>query len=229
MKRMYTIAAVALAALMFAACGGKDNHPDPLTGGWVDLGLPSGLLWAEHNLGATVQEDFGNYYAWGETVTKSVYDWETYHYCTANEYGNLTMLTKYNTKSDYGAVDNLSALEAGDDVATALLGDGARMPTRDEWMELKNHTTVEWTTVNGVAGYRFTGANGKSIFIPAAGRHYDSSLWEDGEEGFYWSSTLHEASPDHAWALCFRQGYQSVTNEFRYRGYSIRPVHIQAQ
>ncbi|MBQ7063206.1 MAG: hypothetical protein IJM88_07955 [Bacteroidales bacterium] len=229
MKRMFSSAMVAIAMLAIVACGGKDDDPDPLTGGWVDLELPSGLLWAEHNLGAIAQEDFGDYYAWGEIVTKNVYDWETYHYCTTNEYGNLVTLTKYNTKSDYGTIDNLSALETIDDVAASVLGSGARIPTRDEWMELVNHTTVEWTTVNDVAGYKFTGSNGKSIFVPAAGRRYDSSLWDSGEEGFYWSSTLHNASPDHAWALCYRQGYYSVTNEFRYRGHSIRPVKAKAQ
>lgn len=223
MKKLFSILMLAAAMTVFVACGGKDDE-NPLTGNWVDLNLPSGLLWAEYNLGAVTQEGFGNYYAWGETVTKSVYDWETYLYATANEYGNLESLVKYNTKSDFGGVDNLSSLEAVDDAAAAVLGDGARIPTRDEWMELKNHTTVEWATVNGIDGYRFTGSNGKSIFIPAAGRRMDSSEWETGEEGFYWSSTLHNASPDHAWAFCFRNGYNSVTNEFRDRGYSIRPV-----
>ena len=224
MKKVFSILMVAFAMTAMAACGGKDKDPNPLTGNWVDLELPSGLLWAEFNIGATSQEGFGGYYAWGETATKGMYDWETYLYATANEYGNLVSLTKYNTKSDFGGVDNLSSLEAVDDAAAVMLGDGARIPTRDEWMELINHTTVEWATVNGVDGYRCTGSNGKSIFLPAAGAYYDSHTWDEGDNGFYWSSTLHNASPDHAWALCFRQGNKSVTNEFRYRGYSIRPV-----
>ena len=224
MRRVFLLPMLVVSMAVFVACGGKDDDQNPLTGHWVDLELPSGLLWYEFNVGATTQEGFGSYYAWGETATKSVYDWETYLYCTANEYGNLVSLTKYNTKGDFGGVDNLSSLEAVDDVAAVVLGDGARIPTHDEWMELINRTTVEWTTVNGVDGYKCTGSNGKSIFLPAAGAYYDSHTWDEGENGFYWSSTLHNASPDHAWALCFRQGNKSVTNEFRYRGYSIRPV-----
>ena len=104
---------------------GNNDGDNSVVGGyttaeWVDLGLPSGLLWNSCNLGATSPEKYGNYYAWGEIVPKEVYDWNTYRYCTVNSEGNLQTLTKYNTSSNHGTVDNLITLQAADDAATRV-------------------------------------------------------------------------------------------------------------
>ena len=124
---------------------------------WVDLGLPSGLQWADRNVGAKSAEDYGNYYAWGETAPKEVYDWSTYAY--GNGYNQLT---KYCNKTNYGLngfKDNLSTLEASDDAATVNIGGEARMPSNSEWQELIDNTTSTWTTRNGVYGLLLTGSN----------------------------------------------------------------------
>ena len=129
------------------------------SGDWVDLGLPSGLLWATRNVGASSPTDYGNYYAWGETAPKNVYDWSTYQHvrCDCNE------------KTKYTFSDGLTCLQPGDDAATANYG--GHTPTKEEWMELYNNTTSRWVNINGVNGWSFTGSNGNSLFLPAAGRH----------------------------------------------------------
>ena len=223
------------AALALTACGkddGNDNNGDNgggNTGGgtggteaveWVDLGLPSGLLWAKCNLGATTPEGHGDYYAWGETATKEVYNWSTYKYCTVDAEGSLQTLTKYNTSTTYGTPDNLTTLQAIDDVAAQKLGDGARMPTEADWEELLDNTTAEWTTLNGVAGRKFTASNGNSLFLPAAGNHYGS----EGEFGYSWSSSLDESDPDLAWGFYFVEGYQSMNGGSRDYGFTVRAV-----
>ena len=212
-------------ALLLAAFGNKGSDSGSTeTAEWVDLGLPSGLLWAACNLGASSPEEYGDYYAWGETTTKEVYDWSTYKYCTVDAEGELAMLTKYNTSSDYGTPDNLTTLEAMDDAATQKLGSGARMPTADEWRELIDNTTAEWTTLNGVNGCKFTASNGKSLFLPAAGYRWDGELLLAGEGGYYWSSSLHECNPDDAWYFYFHSGGQRMGYCNRYFGPSVRPV-----
>lgn len=239
------MAFVAMAAgLAFASCQKEDNNSTANNssnsgdnGGsqvateWVDLGLPSGLLWATCNLGATTPEGYGDYYAWGETTTKEVYNWSTYKYCTADADGDLQTLTKYNTSSTYGTPDNLTTLEAMDDVATQKLGSGARMPTAAEWRELIANTTAEWTQVNGVAGRKFTAPNGKSLFLPAAGCRYGSLFGTAGSYGFYWSSSLLasllESDPNSAWYFRFHEGAQSMRYDNRYGGLSVRAVRSQ--
>ena len=118
MKKLFYIAAVALLTLGMVSCHKDDdntnnntptNPTNPTTGEWVDLGLPSGLLWATCNLGATNPEGYGNYYAWGETSTKETYNWSTYRYATVDANGDLQTLTKYNTSDTYGTIDNKHA------------------------------------------------------------------------------------------------------------------------
>ncbi len=160
---------------------------------WVDLGLPSGLLWADRNVGASSPEDYGNYYAWGETAPKDVYDWITYSY--GNDWDELT---KYCNDFGYGLngfTDNLTTLQASDDAATANLGGKARTPTRYEWKEMLNNTNCSWVYRDGVGGFLLTGRKGKSIFLPAAGSRDGSSLDDAGEGGDYWSSTLYTDYP----------------------------------
>src|SRR5574344_977173 len=135
---------------------------------YVDLGLPSGLKWAKCNIGATSEADYGSYFQWGDIEDKSNSDcsWESYKYCNDSN----TTLTKYCTDSSYGTVDNKTTLDTEDDAATQIMGGDWRMPTMDDFIELLDNTTNEWTQVNGVDGYKFTGSNGNSIFIPASGR-----------------------------------------------------------
>ena len=190
---------------------------------YVDLGLPSGTKWATYNVGATKPEEYGDYFAWGETQPKSEYNWGTYKYCTAdydaenNTYSNIVM-TKYN------ATDGKTVLDATDDAATANWGSNWRMPTREELNELYSNCTYEWTTQNGVSGEKFTGPNGRSIFLPAAGIRYDSSLYDAGSYGYYWSSSLYSSSTRRAWYLLFYSGYCGMNGTNRCRGQSVRAV-----
>lgn len=152
---------------------------------WVDLGLPSGTKWAAYNVGATKPEEYGDYFAWGETQPKSEYNWGTYKYCTAdydsenNTYTNIVM-TKYN------ATDGKTVLDAADDAATANWGANWRMPTGNEIYELKTQCSWVLTTSGGMNGYQFTGPNGNSIFIPIAGVHVNTAVYADAIG--YWSS-----------------------------------------
>lgn len=181
------------------------------SGDWVDLGLPSGLLWATRNVGATSPEDYGDYFAWGETSPKSVYDWDTYLY-----YNSATGITKYTGS------DGLTILQPGDDAATANYG--GRTPTEEEWQELMDNTTSRWMTINGVNGRCFTGPNGNSLFLPAAGYRWDSSLNDDGSYGLYWSSSLYTDGPYRAWRFYFLSDYQSMDYGSRLGGHTVRAV-----
>ena len=196
-------------------------------GDWVDLGLPSGLLWATRNVGASSPEDYGDYFAWGETSPKSVYKWDTYIYGYYDDW--LWYVTKYNTDSDYGPVDNLTTLQPGDDAATANWGSGARMPTRQEWEELEDYCSSVWTTQNGVNGRRFTGPNGNTLFLPAAGYRSDDELHYAGNYGYYWSSSLYTDTPDGAWDFYFGSDDTSVGYGHRDLGQSVRAVRSARQ
>ena len=185
---------------------------------FVDLGLPSGTLWAKYNLGAESPEQFGYFYAWGETKTKSDYSWSTYKLCE----GSSSTLTKYN------ATDGLTELKPADDAAMVRLGIEWQMPSLEQIEELVNsdYTTSEWTQENGVNGTKITSKlNGESIFLPAAGIQNDTRLISKGEIGQYWSRTLYGvSSPANAYALYIRSSgsYWSILS--REGGKSIRPV-----
>ena len=189
---------------------------------WVDLGLPSGLLWATCNVGATSPEEYGDYFAWGETTPKTTYDWATHAWCNGSE----NTLTKYCSSAAHGYngfTDNLTILQPGDDAATANYG--GRMPTHADWLELIFNTTSEWTTQNGVNGRRFTGSNGNSLFLPAAGYRWGSSLNVAGSYGSYWSSSLYSGIPSAAWDFSFDSGDQDVYSlDRRSYGFTVRAV-----
>ena len=195
----------------FKSCP-DSNHPH-----MIDLGLPSGTLWACCNVGASKPEDYGNYYAWGETQPKSVYDWDTYRWGSGKY-----ELTKYNTKSNYGTVDGKTTLDDSDDAAIANWGAPWRMPSGG--LELIRNTTSIWTTENGVYGRKFTGPNGSSIFLPAAGFRMNSDLHSVGLFGSYWLGSLTESFPDGASSLDFTSGSVYWDDMDRYRGHSVRPV-----
>lgn len=168
--------------------GNGGDNPEPILDGWVDLGLPSGLLWAKCNVGATTPEEYGDYFAWGETTTKSTYNWSTYAY--GNDENQLTKYCDFDEMGLNGFTDNLTVLLPEDDAATVILGNGARTPTMEEWGELRSNTTSTWTNHNGVNGRLFTAANGNSIFLPAAGLRDEYGYNGVGDWGGYWSSWL---------------------------------------
>ncbi len=185
----------------------------------IDLGLPSGIKWASCNVGATKPEEFGGYYAWGETEEKNDYSWSTYKYCN----GDYDTLTKYCTDSRYGTVDNKTTLEPTDDVATVKWGGSWRMPTRAEQDELRNSCTWTWTTLNGVNGYRVTGPNGNSIFLPAAGDCLGTEVIVMGSVGYYWSSSLGSSSYNADYLYFFSSLYDWYYY-YRFYGRTVRPV-----
>ena len=190
----------------------------------VDLGLPSGLKWAACNVGATTPEEYGNYYAWGETEPKTTYTWATYKWCN----GSNTTLTKYNTDSDYGTVDDKTVLDPEDDAARTNWGGAWRMPTDAEWTELRENCEWTWTddyNGTGVNGRIVTSnINGNSIFLPAAGcRGYDGLVYA-GRYGYYWSSSLDTGYPGDAWVVFFDSGSVYRFSNGRYFGLSVRPV-----
>ena len=210
-----------MASMLFVTSCEKNDDGSLASDDWVDLGLPSGLLWATRNVGATSPEDYGDYFAWGETTPKSVYLWTTYIYCN----GDYNQLTKYCNNSDYGYkrfTDSLTILQPGDDAATANYG--GRIPTKEEWQELKNNTTSIWTTQNGVNGQLFTGTNGNSLFLPAAGYRWNDTLYTAGSYGYYRSSSLYTDSPVYAWDYLFISREQGMVYFLRYRGLPVRAV-----
>lgn len=192
---------------------------------WVDLGLPSGTLWAKCNVGAERPEDFGDYFAWGETEPKEVYTWETYKLCN----GSYSTLTKYCTNSTFGIVDNVTELKPEDDAASVNWSSSWCIPTLEQLKELIDNCTWTWTTRNGVDGRLVTGPNGNTLFLPAAGnyRETDSSILDEGTTGYYWSSTLSSLFPVGAGGLGFNSE-RVVYYEYNGRnfGWSVRPVRV---
>lgn len=169
---------------------------------YVDLGLPSGLKWAAYNIGATTATEYGDYYAWGEVLTK-----ETYTIANSETYGES--MSDISGNAEY-------------DAATAIWGGDWRMPSEAEIQELRDNCNWEWTTQGGKKGYKVTGPNGSHIFLPAAGSHTANTA---GSEGYYWSSTTDRPDSNYACYIYFRGDDLRVSyTEQRYRGYTVRPV-----
>ena len=201
---------------------------DPST--YVDLGLPSGTLWATMNIGAENPEDYGDYFAWGETEGyndgKTTFNWSTYTLCN----GSSTTLTKYCTDRNYGTVDTKTELDLEDDAAYVNWGPNWRMPSYAQQDELINssYTTMVWTTMNGVNGRKITSrTNGNSIFLPAAGCLDDTSRYYEGSGGYYWLRTLNASYPYYARFLALDSIDVSTSFGNRNSGRSIRPVRNQ--
>lgn len=203
------------------SCSDGGETTDPYNGHeYVDLGLPSGLKWATCNIGANSPEEYGNFYAWGETSacgevasaypadftgpknesylksdeheeTKCYYDWRTYKYCQY-KYNGVTeiALTKYCTDSFAGTVDNIEVLDLEDDAAHVNWGGDWRMPTQVELEELNTYCTWSCETMNDVKGCKVTGPNGNSIFLPASSGTYQNTS-AYGSSCWYWSSSLY--------------------------------------
>ncbi len=169
---------------------------------YVDLGLS--VKWAACNIGASSPSDYGNYYAWGETSTKSSY-------------------TEDNSRTYGKDMDDIAG-NPSYDAARANWGGSWRLPTEEEIDELVDRCDATWTTMNGHNGYKVTGPNGNSIFLPAAGWRYGTSLSGTGEDGYYWSSTPYESDTGCAGSLYFGDGGYYGGWSFRLGGQSVRPV-----
>lgn len=195
---------------------------------YVDLGLPSGTLWATCNVGADSPEGYGSYFAWGETSTKNTYEWSNYHW--GNDDGKLT---KYCDDKFWGVndfIDTRTVLEANDDAATVNWGKKWRMPTDAEMKELIDECSNKWTEQNGIKGLLVTGPNGNSIFLPAAGCVLGNEHFSEGYCGEYWTSSMISGAPYSAYVhRVYQEGFDMdegyVDDNTREQGLTVRPVY----
>lgn len=201
------------------ADGEVDGH------GYVDLGLPSGTLWATMNVGADSETGYGDYFAWGETVGfqggKATYTWDTYRWCHSSGWSMM----KYCTDRSMGTVDDKTELEAVDDAATMYWGEHWQMPSKDQLEELRSACNWTWTVRDGVNGYEIQSrVNQHTLFLPAPGYRYEKQVSFVGGNGLYWSRTLSAGSSYYAAYLLF--GYKNVSQDTRQRfyGLSVRAV-----
>ena len=189
---------------------------------YVDLGLPSGTLWAAMNVGASKASDYGLYFQWGDTIgcTKDQvgkdkqFNWSDYKW---NPSGDRDTFTKYKTTG--------ATLELEDDAANKNMGGDWHMPTPEQIQELIDNTISTWTTKDGVIGKLFTSKNGNSIFIPAAGNAWDGSVNGSESYGSFWSSMLNPSSVSHGQNLNFYSSYVVLDYDDRYGGLSVRGVN----
>ena len=194
----------------------QENHD------YVNLGLPSGTLWATMNVGACSPEDYGDYFAWGETTSKQVYEFETYKWYNNTYY----TYTKYCISSSYGTVDNKTELDPEDDAATLNWGPSWRMPTQEQIQELINNCSRQWKSLNGVGGIVVTGPNGNTLFLPAAGYRLNGSVYNAGTYGYVWSRTLSASKTYNACSLIFNPGELYLEDFVRIAGFTVRAVRV---
>ena len=181
-----------------------DHHPHA-----IDLGLPSGTKWCCCNVGASKPEEYGGYYAWGETKEKGFYNWETYAYGTWDKCVNIG--------SDIAGTDY--------DAATANMGAPWRMPSTAQLQELINNSSSQWQWQNSVDGILVTGPNGGHIFLPAAGvRWPDDDLYSVGYGGSYWASSLYPNNSNYADYMVFYLSNWFLDHFYRFCGHSVRAV-----
>ena len=210
MKRIFILSLIAV-AFSLSTFGQNPKPVASLTTGkhnghdWVDLGLPSGLKWATCNVGASSPSDYGDYFAWGEISTKTSYD-DNNSTTFLKEIGDIAGNPTY-------------------DVARAKWRGSWRLPTEKEFQELIDNCTWEWTTQDGVNGFRVTSKiNANSIFLPAAGWRSGTSFYDLGSDGYYWSATPFESDTGGAYFLSFLKNYRYTNFHYRFDGRSVRPV-----
>ena len=200
--------AIIVFGLNLVSCGGTDKPKEEVkevsTDSVVDLGLPSGKLWASCNLGADSPEKYGDYFAWGEVEKK-----DSFPKKGDNGYKHLgTLIGEDIAGTKY-------------DAAMTVLGGDWKMPSQYDFNELVENCKWEWTKYKDVDGYKVTGKNGNSIFLPATG-YCDPILCNQGMSGYYWTST--DVKGFDAITLSFEKGKRNIKEELRYRGQSIRPI-----
>ena len=203
LRKFFTLTTILFAAFSFVSCSSDDdddnknkNENDKDKHEYVDLGLPSGTLWATCNVGASKPEEYGDYFAWGEIEPKKTYEYENYK-LGAKE----GKVTKYCTNSYWGVVDNKLELLPEDDAATANWGSNWCMPSKDQFDELKNsdYTTIEKTTLNGIDGVKVTSKkNGKTLFFPEAGEYWYENFTHN-DSGTYWTRSVEETGSTAAY------------------------------
>ncbi|MBO6025271.1 MAG: hypothetical protein J6P83_10515 [Bacteroidales bacterium] len=190
---------------------------------YVDLGLPSGSLWATCNIGAETPEDYGYYFCWASLSPKGILRYIMME-------NAVKYLTKYCNNPSYGYEgysDDLTVIQPSDDAANIYYGCGWHIPTYEEWQELVESCTFSFVIQEDVSGVRFSAPNGNSIFLPAAGR-FDFGVIDDVKIGYYWSSLLYEDYPFYAWGYTWNSldGLYGLQGIDRYiGGGSVRPVH----
>ncbi len=220
--------------LIFSLVGCRKDHDS--NGGdvvveevhdYVDLGLPSGTLWATCNIGAEKPEDYGDYFAWGEILPKESYSWSNYRY--GDFVDNRYEMTKYCIDAHWGVdgfFDGKTVLDSIDDAARANWGDEWRVPTKEDWRELYLKTSCTWTELNGVKGELLTSWNGNSIFLPATGCCMEEML-DNTVVGIYWTSSLQTDLQMIAWSFHFTLDGCHVCGSYeRSRGQVIRAVRV---
>ena len=202
-----------------------NETPDTTHNGfrYVDLGLS--VMWADANVGAENPEDYGSYFAWGETAEKANYS--SYKY----KYGTSKTMNKYCLDSAHGTIDGLGTLLPEDDAATVNMGGSWRTPTKEEWQELIDNCTLTLDSINGHQGYRYTASNGKSIFLPKAGNKWESKFNNGGWGIHYWTANIKEDSSERAYVIMnyVNVGDKETTTPYinnwdRYVGFSVRGV-----
>lgn len=194
---------------------------------WMDLGLPSGTLWATTNVGSDTPEGYGDYFAWGEVETKKNFNVDNYSHGQGTE--GFTKYVPKDSRDPYGyhhQYDDILHLDVADDVASVLWGDGWRIPDYGQMKELIACCTWEWTKQNAKYGYKVYGPNGQFIFLPAAGFRTASRQMGAGAEGFYWTRSLYAPVPDLAYGFYFCATMDYMSKSVRPDGQTIRPVRV---
>ena len=196
------------------------THPQP-----INLGLPSGTLWADRNLGAESVTDYGDYYMWGSTEpdTDNPCDWEYAPFNGGFQWYNPDVVETFRKEAFPNGV-----LSDQYDAAHVHLGGKWHMPTKEQFQELLEYTNTEWVMYfngSGINGHKFTSkTNGNSIFIPTAGYWDYSSVYYVGRRAHLWSSTLDSNDPSSVYYLYFNSDYCYVNNYDRFYGFCVRPV-----
>ena len=202
---------------------------NPVVHEYVDLGLPSGTLWATMNVGASSPEECGSYFSWGETTPRAGEDpyWTNYLW-SVNKWNTMTLYCTNSSQGYNGFVDNLTELDPDDDAATANWGSDWQIPSKTQMEELRTKCTWQWTTKNGVKGYLVKSKNNtNSLFLPVTDYYSNGEIYNQGNLGYYWTRTLHETSSYKAYYFFF---YTSSNREStygeRYSGFAVRAVRV---
>ena len=232
MKRILLLMAVSLSVVFISCDGNKDEPLIHEEHDYVDLGLPSGTLWATCNVGASTPEGYGDFFAWGETVPKEFYNWDTYKWYS----DNYNVMTKYLPSNPFVTPDNKIELDTLDDAAYVNWGPKWRMPTDEQMVELIENCRWRWTQINGVNGQLAIGPNGNTVFLPATGYHWmlNSKLYDEGEFGSCWSRTRSTYEPPilngqpygepYAKLLGYENGRVDIFEDYRCEGLTVRAV-----
>lgn len=246
--KLFSVFTMLLVSVGFMSCSDDDGIKEVSVSGGQEVDLGLSVKWAGWNIGASSPEQYGEYYAWGETQTKGIYYWDTYKF---NEEDSIQIDHETLKKSYQEYLLSINGIISGrlgenviegavaTDVATAKWGEGWRMPTKEELQELVEGCEWTWCTYKGVAGYKVEGSNGNSIFLPAAGCYNGSSLNNAGKFGLYWSGQWFDPWRDPQdekfysdKAYCLDLGVKDTNrfidyaiNAYDYRfGFSVRPV-----